>query len=184
MKTLSAVVALALLAGVAVAAEALKSGPQVNEKLAGPFHPLNINGPAAGEKNCLYCENGSHPVAMVFAREVTPAVTDLIKKIDAATVKNSDVKMGSFVVFCSNDKGLEKQLKALADEAKLKKCILAIDNPAGPEDYKVAKEADVTVVLYTDTTVKANFAFKKGELKEKDVEKILSELPKILPTKR
>ena len=31
----------------------LKSGPQVNQSLPGPFHPLNINGASAGKKNCL-----------------------------------------------------------------------------------------------------------------------------------
>jgi len=28
---------------------AVKSGPQVGEELAGPFHPLNVNGDKAGE---------------------------------------------------------------------------------------------------------------------------------------
>lgn len=46
------VVAGALLASGANAAE-LKSGPQVGEKLPGAFHPLNINGPTPGQKQCL-----------------------------------------------------------------------------------------------------------------------------------
>ena len=37
----------------ATAGEALKSGPQVGQKLAGPFHPLNVTGKKAGEKHCL-----------------------------------------------------------------------------------------------------------------------------------
>jgi hypothetical protein len=41
----------ALLASSALAAEALKSGPQSGESLT-PFSPLNLNGPAAGEKVC------------------------------------------------------------------------------------------------------------------------------------
>jgi hypothetical protein len=45
----------------------------------------------------------------------------------------------------------------------------------------VAKEADITVVLYVDRTVKANRAFKKGEMKEKDVDAIIADLSKILP---
>ena len=47
----------------------------------------------------------------------------------------------------------------------------------------VNKEADVTVVLYVDRNVKANFAFKKGELKEKEIEEVVKALPKILPSK-
>ena len=51
--------------------------------------------------------------------------------------------------------------------------MLSIDNPAGPKGYKVSRDADVTVVLYTQHTVKANYAFGKGELKDKDIEKIV-----------
>jgi hypothetical protein len=49
---IATVVAGALLVSGANAAE-LKSGPQVGEKLPGPFHPLNINGPTPGQKQCL-----------------------------------------------------------------------------------------------------------------------------------
>jgi hypothetical protein len=176
--------AIALFAGVAVAEKsAVTSGPQVGEELAGPFHPLNINGKSAGKKNCLYCENGTNPVAMIFAREPSPELTKLIKKLDGCCDKNSECKLGSFVVFCSNEEGLEGKLKDIAKDADLKKVVLSIDNPAGPDKYNVSKDADITVVLYTKRTVKANYAFKKGELKDKDIDTIMSSVPKILPEK-
>ncbi len=176
--------ALVLFTGVAVAEKAaVTSGPQVGEELAGPFHPLNINGKAAGKKNCLYCSNGSNPVAMIFARETSPELTTLVKKLDSCCAKNSECKLGSFVVFCSNDEALETKLKDMAKEAELKNVILSIDNPAGPDKYNVSKDADITVVLYTNRTVKANFAFKKGDLKEKDIDTIMESVPKILPAK-
>jgi hypothetical protein len=120
---------------------------------------------------------------MIFAREVSDPLTSLVKKIDAATAKNSDCSMGSFVVFLSDDEGLEKKLKELAKKEKIEHTVLSIDNPAGPRGYGVAKDADVTVVLYTNRTVKANFAFKKGELKEGDIDKIVGDVSKILPQK-
>jgi hypothetical protein len=39
---------------------------------------------------------------------------------------------------------------------------------------------ELTVVLYKKRNVKANCAFKRGELKEADIPGILKELPKIL----
>jgi len=184
MKTLRILalgLATALMASIVVAEEGktVKSGPQKGEELAGPFHPLNINGAKAGEKNCLYCENGSNPVAMVFARELTPSVKQLITKIDQCTTKNTDCKMGSFVVFCSDDEGLADQLKKFAKEADLKKTVLSIDNPAGPKGYNVNKEAGVTVVLYKNRNVKANMAYQKGSFTEKDVQSVVSALPTI-----
>jgi hypothetical protein len=172
-----------LLVGTALAADSIKSGPQAGEKLAGPFHPLNINGPTPNEKQCLYCRNGENPVAMIFAREVSEPLVNLIKKIDACNAKNTGCNMGSFVVFLSDDEGLQSRLKELAKTANLQHTVLSIDNPAGPQGYKVARDADVTVVLYTNRTVKVNHAFKKGEMKDSDVEKIVTELPKILPNK-
>ena len=107
----------------------------------------------------------------------------LIKELDTCTAKHGDAKMGSFVVFLSDEESLAKQLKEVADKEKLQHTVLAIDNSAGPQNYKVAKDADVTVVLYTEGNVKANFAFKKGEMKEADVKTILASVPKILPEK-
>ena len=177
----AALLGLALLFGGALAAEKIKSGPQVGEEVPGPFHPLNVTGPNAGEKMCLYCKNGSNPVAMIFAREVSRPLVKLIKKIDRATAKNEEARMGSFVVFLSDSGSLEKQLKEIADNEKIKHTILSVDNPAGPQAYKVSKDADVTVVLYTDHKVKANYAFAKGQLKDPDIDRIIAGLPKILP---
>lgn len=121
---------------------------------------------------------------MVFARELTGPLTSLVKKIDQATAKNSDCKMGSFVVFLSGDEAIEKQVKELAEKEKLKKTILtSMENPSGPPEYKVAKDAEVTVVLYNKRKIEANFAFGKGQLKDKDVDAIVQNLSKILPDK-
>jgi hypothetical protein len=120
---------------------------------------------------------------MIFAREVSDSLTSLVKQIDAATAKHNDCSMGSFVVFCSDDEGLEAKLKTLAKKEKLDHIVLTIDNPQGPPSYKVAKDADVTVVLYEKRKVKANYAFKKGELHDQDIDTIVAGITKILPDK-
>jgi hypothetical protein len=121
---------------------------------------------------------------MIFAREISDNLTSLVKKIDDATVENSKARMGSFVVFCNDDEKLEGKLKELAEKEKLKKCVLSIvDRPAGPSGYTLAKDADITVVLYVKRNVKANYAFKKGEMKEKDIEAIVKDVSKIVPAK-
>ena len=183
--TLAVAVALALLANVGVAEEkaALKSGPQVGKSVPGPFAPLNVNGSKAGEKNCLYCSNGNNPVVMIFARNTSPELTRLLKKVEGCCGKNKDAKLGSFVVFCSDDEKMETKLKKEVKDSKLDKVVLAIDDKAGPEGYDVNKDADVTVVLYVERKVKSNFAFKKGEMKDKNIEAIEKAIPKILPAK-
>lgn len=179
IRKLLAVAVVAVMGGVVVAAD-LKSGPQTGEKVPGPFHPLNINGEDAGKKACLYCKNGNNPVAVVFARNADdPNLQKLISALDVATEKNSKAEMGSFVVYLASDEKLESKLKAQADKAKYKKIVLSIESPEGPSKYKIAQNADVTVLLYKDHVVAANYAFEKGQLTEKDVKTIVSDVSKI-----
>jgi hypothetical protein len=123
---------------------------------------------------------------MVFARDLSDPLASLAKKLDAATVKNSDSRMGSFIVFLNDDEEIDKKLKDLADKKHLTKIALSVmANKAGPDpkSYKIAKDADVTVVLYNKNKCEASYAFKKGEMTDKDVDQIVSDLTKILPEK-
>ena len=87
------------------------------------------------------------------------------------------------VVFCNDNESLKGRLKDLAKNEKLKEMVLSIDQPTGPEAYKVSKDADVTVVLYNNRVVKANYSFKKGDLKEADIKSIMQDLEKMLADK-
>ncbi|MFQ3648709.1 MAG: hypothetical protein SNJ75_00115 [Gemmataceae bacterium] len=118
---------------------------------------------------------------MIFAREVSDNLTSLVKAIDKKTEENAKKKMGSFVVFCNDSEKLEDELKNLAKKEKITKTILTlVDSKSGPGGYELHPDADVTVVLYKNRKTRAQFAYKKGELKEKDIEAILAALPKIL----
>jgi hypothetical protein len=119
---------------------------------------------------------------MIFAREISDNLTSLVKKIDAATAKNTKARMGSFVVVCNDDEKTEDKLKELAKKEGLKKTVLTlVDKKSGPEGYKLDPKADITVVLYNKRNTKAQFAYAKGEMKDKDIDAIMAALPKILP---
>ena len=181
--TLASILVVLAFAAAASAAEPIRSGLQAGEKITDIFEPLNVTGDHAGEPYCLICENGYAPVAMVFAREPSPPLMKLIARLDAATDANRKDVMGSFVVFLSDKDGLADQLKAVAKKESLKRIVLAIDQPSGPEGFKVAADADVTVVLYREHEVLANHAFRKGELTDEALAKIVADVPKILAKK-
>jgi hypothetical protein len=168
---------------VSLAAAPVKSGLQPGETINSLFEPINVTGPSAGEPHCLVCENGANPVVMIFAREPSEKLVRLLSQVDAATAKNRAREMGSFVVFLSEKEGLAEELKSTAAKNALKHIVLAIDAPAGPDGFQVAAEADVTVVLYSDHRVLANHAFRRGELNDAAIDKILADVPKILPAK-
>ena len=122
---------------------------------------------------------------MVFARDLSDPLASLVKKIDAATDKNSECKMGSFIVFLNDDEAIDQKLKDLADKEHLSKISLAtLSSKSGPEAYKIAKDADVTVILYGKNKCAANYSFKKGEMTASDVDKIVADVVKILPEKK
>jgi hypothetical protein len=118
---------------------------------------------------------------MVFARETSDPLTGLVKKLDEATVKNKNRKLGTFVVFLSDDAGMAEKVIALAKKEKIEQTILALGEAVGPEGLEVAAEADVTVVLYVGRAVKANYAFKKGKMTADNVNRIVGDISKIVP---
>jgi len=120
---------------------------------------------------------------MVFAREISDPLTGLVKKVDEVN-KEKGSKMGSVVVFLSDDEALEKAVKGLAEKEKVQKTTLMLANPTGPPDYNINKKADVTVLLYVGKTVKVNRAYMKGEFKAADIDEIVKDLPKILDTEK
>ncbi|MCC6418832.1 MAG: hypothetical protein IT429_11405 [Gemmataceae bacterium] len=180
--------AVLLLGGLGAAGEparrgAVKSSLQPGEMIPSAFHPLNVTGEHAGKEHCLVCENGLNPVVMVFARNVSEPLARLLVRLDTTADRHRKQSLGTFVVFLGKAEELQPRLEKLAREKKLRHVVLSIDGSDGPEGYNVARAADVTVVLYTEHRVRANHAFRKGELTDRDIDGIVADLPKILPGK-
>jgi len=179
---LAALALLALATGRPLPAdEPLKSGPQPGQDVPGAFEPLNVTGEHAGEHYCLVCDAGLQPEVMVFARTLSEPLMKLLKRVDDATQTHSKAGLGCFCVFLSEAEGLDQQLRDAAKKHDLKQTVLAIDAPEGPEGYGLAKEADVTVVLYVQHAVKANHALRTGQLDDRITDLVLADLDKILP---
>lgn len=170
----------ALLSGGIALAGSVKSGPQAGEKVPGPFKVLNVTGPEAGKTSCQYCNHGTRPVAVVFTKWITPEIAGLLKKIDAVTAANKEAGLGSFVVVCSDSPNSYQYFKQVAEELGIQNTILTLYKAGGPEKYRLASDADVTVLLYYHLTVKANHAFKTSELTTTAVDAILADLRRML----
>ena len=174
--------AFALLAtvGIAVAAE-VKSGLEQGESPAA-FNVKDITGPSAGKSLCYRCQYGAKPVAVVFTREITDEVAALVQKIDAKVGENKDKDMCAFVVLLTDDaEGGAEQLKKLAEDKKIKNVPLTVfDGEAGPEQYKISKDAAVNVMMWNKQRVQVNHAFGTAKLTGDDVKKVTEDTKKIL----
>jgi len=182
MKKFSGIAAACLLAvaGVALAADELASGLPVGESVPA-FNVRDITGPNEGKTLCYRCQYGARPVVTVFTREISDSVKDLVKKIDSQVGDNKEKKMAAFVVVLTDDPdAVEPKLKALQKDSKIANTPLTIIEGAGPPDYKLSKDAEVTVMMWVESEVKVNQAFAKGKLDKKAVEKLVGETKKIL----
>ena len=179
-KLIGATAVCMLAAGIAFAGE-LKSGLPVGEKVPA-FNVRDITGPSKGETLCYRCKYGSRPVVTVFTREVNDSVTELISKIDKKVGENKDSKMAAFVVVITEDADkVEKQLEKIAKEKDIKNVPLTIiEGTTGPENYKISKDAAVTVMMWNESTVKVNEAFDKPTLEAKAIEKLVAGTKSIL----
>ena len=118
----------------------------------------------------------------VFARNLTDSLASLAKQIDAKIGENAEKKMSGFLVLLSEDPDADEgKLVAFAEQHGIKNLPLTLfDGVAGPPNYKLAKEAEVTVTMWTKKKVKANHAFAKGGLDAAAIKKVVADTSKIL----
>jgi hypothetical protein len=175
---IGAVVAAAVVAGVASAE--MTSGHQVGEsvgamtvtKVAG--NPLD--GIQDGQSLCYRCRMGSRPVVMVFARTADQKLAKLLKKIEEEIEEHQDAKLTSFVNMLGTDPASLKNDAAEFVKANgLERIAFVVpEEPAnGPADYKIAPDADLTIVCFKGGKVKANHALAKGQLSDEKIDAIV-----------
>jgi hypothetical protein len=182
MKKVFSCMIVVVLAAMSSAAEPVKSGPQVGAKVPGAFEPFNVTGTNAGEDCCLFCKFGVDPTVMIFAKDMSEPLTGLLKKLDELNVNYKKSDLGTCAIFCEKGTRLRGDLKTLADTKSFKEIILGtMEQP--PKAYSINNEADVTVIVYVGAAVKANHAYRKGELDAKAIEVITSDVEKMVGDK-
>jgi hypothetical protein len=106
-------------------------------------------------------------------------LTSLVKSLDSQIAKNAALK--SFVVILNDEDETANGLKALAKKAGITNVPLTMwPTPHGPVPYQIHKDADITVLMWCGSQVKVSHAYKKGDMTEADIKRMVAELPKIL----
>jgi hypothetical protein len=161
-------------------AQEVKSAPDVREQLPG-FIVRDITGPWKGQTQCYCCRYGLRPVVVIFTRELDDDLKDLVKRIDAKVGENKDKKLAAFVVVLTDDKeAFVPRLKALAKDAGIANTPLTIIEAAAPPEYKIADDADVTVMMWIEKEVMVNRSFVRGDLDKIAIDTLVAETNKIL----
>ena len=129
------------------------------------------------------CEQheGNKPAAVVFARDLSEPLGKLLVKLEAAGQPDPGYKV--WMTQLAEKADLDA-LATWAQKQGLKTApVGAFEDSDGPPAYKLAKDADVTVLLFTKQKVVANFAFRAGELTDKQIDAIAKTVPQLFDKK-
>jgi GNAT superfamily N-acetyltransferase len=163
-----------------------RSGVPVGKR-PGPYSFLVATGPQRGQQTCYICEQheGNKPAAVVFARTLSDPLARLLSRLEALGTSPAARGTG-YKVWCTVlvDTADLDALARWAQTQGLKTVPLgAYEDTDGPPAYKLHKDADVTVLLFTKQKVVANFAFRAGELTDQQIDAVLQAAPLLFPKK-
>jgi hypothetical protein len=178
MRSFVAAMAMAVMA--AVASAEVTSGPQVGEKV-GAFTVTKVagnpdDGVEAGKTLCYRCKMGSRPVVMVFARSADEKLAKFLKELDEEIEEHQDKKLTAFVNMIGADaESLKKAAADFVSKHDIKRVAFVVPEDAkdGPENFKIAPDADLTVICYKEGKVEANHAFAPGGLSDEKIDAIV-----------
>src|SRR3954465_10083380 len=174
-----AILGLLTLGAAVSAGDPCVSGPQVGQK-PGPYSFLVATGSERGQPTCYVCETAEKPGVIVFARSVSDPLAGLLTVCDGAVAdRPKDAMRAWMTVLGEKTIGLD-ELGRWAPKGGVKMVPVGVfDDPVGPPSYKLADDADVTVVLFENRKVLANFAFPAGELDEAAIRQIADQLTRL-----
>jgi hypothetical protein len=166
------------------AADPCKSGLQPEQR-PGPYSALVSTGSQRGQPHCFICETADKPAVIVFARSLSDPLGKLVGQLDKALTEHKAADLRGWVTFLSEDQpGLDPKVVQWGKQHAIRTVPLGIFSDAdGPPSYRLAHDADVTVMLYVKQKVVANFAFRAGELTEERIAEVFKAVPRIVPAK-
>lgn len=122
-------------------------------------------------------------VALIFVHEVNDDLTSLVKIIDRQLQESPrrGNKHGLHLVVCDDSPTVKQQLQDMIAREKLTQIVVSTHPAGGPTAYRVAREADLTVVVYGNQQVTANFALRQCDLGDPKAVDILRAIAQVLP---
>jgi hypothetical protein len=163
------------------AADPCRSGLQPGQR-PGPYAAVISTGPERGKSHCYICETADRPAIVVFAHKLSEPLGKLCQQMDQAVAKHAKAELRAWVTFLNNDQlSLDPKVVQWAKKYALRSVPLGVfEDVGGPPSYRLARDADVTVLLFVKQKVVANFAFRDGERTEEKSGEVIGTLPRIV----
>lgn len=154
-------------------------------KRPGPYSFLVATGAQRGQQTCYICEQHEKnlPAAVVFARTTTDQLGKLLSKLEAAGAGQKDSGYKVWMTHLAASADLDGLAKWAQKQGLKTVPIGVFEDADGPPSYKLNKDADVTVMLFTKQKVVANFAFRASEFNDKAIDDVLKAVPQLFEKK-
>jgi hypothetical protein len=152
-------------------------------KRPGPYSFLVATGPERGKQTCYICEQENKPTAVVFARHLSAPLGKLLAELDAEVPKRKDTGFKVWMTQLADKADLDGLAKWAQRQGLKTVPVGAYEDADGPPAYKLNAEADVTVLLFVNEKVVANFAFRPGELTDASIKDVSKRLPGLFEKK-
>jgi hypothetical protein len=168
-----------------MADEPCRSGLQTGQR-PGPYSALVATGPLRGQSHCFICETEDRPAVIIFARNLSEPLGKLAHQLDQTLTQHKPAELRAWITFLSNDQtSLDPRVVEWSKQHATGNLPLAVfEDLDGPPAYRLARDAEVTVLLSRRQRVVANFAFRQGELTEERVREILRAIPGLVAGKK
>jgi hypothetical protein len=165
----------------AAAQQPLRSGVAVGVR-PGPYTALVCTGPQRGQSHCFICETEDRPAVIVFARSLSEPLGKLAHQLDKAVGEHKASELRAWVTFLADDHTtLDRKVVQWGQKHAVGVVpLMVFEDVVGPPTYRLARDADVTVLLSVKQKVVANFAFRAGELDDARVAEVMKALPQIV----
>ena len=174
------IAAIALVSTASYCMADLVSGPQPGDGV-GAFTVTKAAGNPSdgvedGKQLCYRCRMGSRPVVMIFARTADQSLAKLVNELEGEIKEHADAKLCSFVNMIGGDSdSLKNAATKFVNDNGIQNVAFVVpeDSQNGPDNLKIAPEADLTVVCYKSSKVVSSHALKKGELDDGKIDTIV-----------
>lgn len=160
------------------AAEPCISGLSLGQR-PGPYTFVMCTGPNRGQLHCHICENADRPAVIVFARNPSAPLGKLVGRLDKALGEHKDAKLNAWVTFLATDQSaIDAKVIDWGKQHAVSNIPLGVfEDVTGPPSYRLARDADVTIILFVNRKVVANFAWRAGDLNDERIAEVMKSLP-------
>jgi hypothetical protein len=136
-------------------------------------------GPQRGQPTCYVCEQDRKPTAVVFARTTSAPLGKLLTKLDVTVAAKKDAGFFAWMTLLTGNADLDTLAKWAQTQGLKAIPVGVFEDADGPPAYKLAADADVTVLVFVDRKVVANFAYRAGELTDEKVAEVAGAVAKL-----